>query len=116
MKNVKRSAAQGDVLIRRVGVVPTGATKQPPEQRVVIAHSETGHHHVASGSFDYYSQPGDALLAYMVTRGPIVIEHERTWDTHEALELLADDAGGEVVWEIRRQREWTPEGWRRVED
>lgn len=78
----------------------------------VVAHSETGHHHVALGG-DYYTVPGNQMVAYLVTRGPVEIEHRRSTDTHETLELLGD---GEVVWEISRQREHVPEGWRRVED
>lgn len=37
-------------------------------------------------------------------------ERERSFDTHESILLK----GG--TYEIRRQREYTPEGWRRVED
>ena len=106
-----RPAAQGDVMFRRVKALPPNATAKPGSEHVV-AHSETGHHHVALGG-RYYTTP-DPFIAYLVTTAPVVVEHRRSTDTHESIELLAD--GGEVVWEIRRQREYTPEGWRRVED
>lgn len=80
----------------------------------VVAHSETGHHHVALGG-QYIPTP-DPFVAYLVAQAPVRVEHRRSTDTHETLELLADDGGDEVIWEIRRQREHTPEGWRRVED
>lgn len=104
-------AFQGDVMFRRVAKLPTGATRQKGKEHIV-AHSETGHHHVALGGA-YYTTP-DPFVAYIVTKAPVKVEHRRSTDTHETLELLTD--GAEVVWEIRRQREHTPEGWRRVED
>ena len=38
------------------------------------------------------------------------VEHLWPFDTHETIRLTPGK------WEIRRQREWSPEGWRRVED
>jgi hypothetical protein len=38
------------------------------------------------------------------------VVHLRGLDTHETLRLPRG------TWEIRRQQEWSPEGWRRVED
>lgn len=107
MKQVKQLAAQGDVIFRKVDKLPPGCTKQPNR---VVAHSETGHNHVASGGTLYQK---NAMLSYLVTNGPVKVDHHRSYDTHETLELLGE---GETVWEIRRQREHTPEGWRRVED
>lgn len=104
-------AFQGDVMFRRVASLPAGLAKARGEEHVV-AHSETGHHHVALGG-SYYPTP-DPFVAYLVTTRPTKVEHRRSTDTHETLELLVD--GPEAVWEIRRQREHTPEGWRRVED
>lgn len=120
MKKITRCAAQGDVLLTRIDRLPDGAMKQPRSAEIIIAHSETGHHHVALQVHEYYAHPtrGD-MLSYLVASGslPIVIEHRRPYDTHEALELLSDTPDvGDVVWEIRRQREHTPDGWRRVED
>lgn len=121
MKTITKMAAQGDVMFRRVDKLPADAVKQPHATEVIVAHSETGHHHVALQMQDYYTLPGDrgAMLSYLVASGalPIRIEHRRPYDTHETLELLNDTPEiGEVIWEIRRQREWTPEGWRQVED
>ena len=39
-----------------------------------------------------------------------LLEHLRSFDTHETIKLPVG------TFEIRRQREYTPEGWRRVED
>ena len=43
------------------------------------------------------------------------VVHRRPWDTHQTLRLLAD-GGGDTIYEIGRQREYVPDGWRRVED
>lgn len=116
MKTIKPDGTpsfQGDVMFRRVATLPAGALLAAPGNEHVVAHSETGHHHVALGGA-YYTTT-DPFVAYLVTRGPVQVEHRRSTDTHETLELLAD-GDGEVVWQIGRQREYTPEGWRRVED
>lgn len=110
-------AFQGDVMFRRVEALPKEAVRQETPKGGVVAHSETGHHHVATGDFAFYAMPGDVMRSFLVAKGPIDITHHRPTDTHEALELLYDsDGAGEVIWEIGRQREYVPEGWRRVED
>ena len=114
IRDVTEIAAQGDLIVRRVERVPAGY--EPSDDRVV-AHSETGHHHVAVGDCTIHRSDDDALRMFLRARGPIEIEHRRPYDTHETLRLLWDQPEvGEVIWEIRRQREHTPEGWRRVED
>ncbi len=100
---------QGDIMIRRIKVLPATATKRDDK---VAAHSETGHHH----SFEpdaavwLYSSPND-MVQYLEVKSPAPLIHRREFDTHEA--LMFDSPG---VYEIVRQREYTPEGWRRVED
>ena len=107
-------AFQGDVMFRRVDRLPDGVVKQTvPSEGAVIAHSETGHHHVATGTdFDWFVLPDDTMRAYLVARAPVKITHQRPTDTHEAFDL----DGGAVVCEIGRQREYVPEGWRQVAD
>mgnify|MGYP001619370488 CR=1 FL=1 len=109
-------AFQGDVLFRSVAALPLGAVEQTvPPTGAVIAHSETGHHHVATGTdFSWFAVPDDVMHAYLVARAPVTITHQRPTDTHEAFELGV--GGQEVIWEIGRQREYIPEGWRQVVD
>ena len=114
MKTIKEIGAQGDVLFIKVAKLPEGLEQT---KDMIVAHSETGHHHVATGAVERFMAPGgDGMLSYMIAKGPVQIEHKRPWDTHETLELLYDGTEAEVIWEIRRQREHTPDGWRRVED
>jgi len=114
MKTFVNQAAQGDLLIRRIDNLPEGLKPMESEKgNFIVAHSETGHHHVIA------KQPGvevlcgvDPLISYLtvIDHTEVTLEHLRNFDTHEALVIK----GG--TYEIRRQREYTPEGWRRVAD
>lgn len=108
MKTVKQLAAQGDVMFRRVDAVPKGLVADQPGE-VVVAHSETGHHHVVEGKLVKLFRK-DPMICYLSLGADADVVHKRPFDTHETLRL------GKGIWEVRRQREHTPEGWRRVED
>ncbi len=118
MKTIKNVAFQGDMMVRRVASVPSGATPQKTENGLVIlTHSETGHHHAidATDGVALFQDPKDPLVAYLQLDGIEYADvvHHRPWDTHETLRLLGAPAK-KTVYEVRRQREYTPEGWRRV--
>lgn len=115
MKEIDVLGFQGDVGFRRVGGLPRDAKPVERKGPLVVAHSETGHHHVIEDvTVAHYEVPGDPFVCYLqLGDGDCVSVHQRTWDTHEALKLLG---GHGAVWEVARQREHTPEGWRRVED
>lgn len=115
---IKKMAAQGDVILRRVKKLPEGVTPVERKGHVVVTHSETGHDHVIKDAgVAMFEVPGNPLVAYlrMDIGVDCSVEHLRPWDTHETLKLLGDKKT-QTVWEIRRQREWAPEGWRRVQD
>lgn len=115
MKCAEKQCAQGDVIFRRVEKVPEGFTRQERKGPIIAAHSETGHHHAIddTGVVQYVSP--DPLKCYLVFESAehANVVHHRSYDTHETVKLLG---GIGSVWEVRRQREWAPEGWRRVED
>jgi hypothetical protein len=111
MKVIKTCAAQGDLLVRRATRIPDGACKlEPTGDHHVVAHSETGHHHVLPSDAELWREPGNEMVCYLRCEGAVLLEHLRPFDTHETIQIPAG------IWEIRRQREYTPEGWRRVED
>lgn len=113
---IKSRGAQGDVFFRRVDHIPPSAILQKRTGKLLVAHSETGHHHtIDETGVCSYADPADPLVCYLQLSpvGYADVVHERAWDTHETLRLLG---GPDAVWEVRRQREWAPEGWRRVED
>lgn len=116
MKKINNMAAQGDCILRRINTLPKEAKEVPSRDGwLVIAHSETGHHHsVDAMHAKQYEVPGNPLICFLQMSSDIIdVVHHRPWDTHETLQLLGKPGD---VWEVRRQREWTPEGWRRVED
>lgn len=111
MKTFKKCAAQGDVLFRKINSIPSDVTPMPTSGPVVVAHSETGHNHQfndPSGVTLFNGQ--DPFVMFLHVDKPSVLQHMRDFDTHEDILFDAGD------YEIRRQREWTPEGLRRVED
>lgn len=122
MKTIKKTGAQGDVLFIRRRALPKEATETvtPENGMVIVTHSETGHHHAIDDlSTKMFRIPGDPLVSYLQLgegskeAGGVDVVHHRAWDTHETLRLLGLPG---AVFEVRRQREYTPQGWRRVED
>ena len=117
MKRFVNQAAQGDLLLRRIPFLPENVVKVEPENGVyVVAHSETGHNHVivADRPVSMYTA-GDPMISYLQVvescdEVETILRHLRDFDTHEPIKV---DPG---VYEIRRQREYTPTGWRRIED
>lgn len=117
MKTFNNQAAQGDLLIRRIDSLPAGAKPVQSEKGLhVVAHSETGHNHViADRSNVTLYTTGDPMVSYLqvieaTDATEALLEHLRSYDTHETIKIPAG------TFEIRRQREYSPEGWRRVED
>ena len=105
------TVAQGDLIIRRVKKLPPEAKPEERKSRLVLAHSETGHHHAIDEDGCVRYSYKDPLVCYLrIDAEHADLVHHRPFDTHETIRLLKG------TYEVRRQREWTPEGWRRVED
>ncbi len=113
MKTFKNIAAQGDMMLIRIAGLPEGV--KPVDAingAYVLAHSETGHNHVVMErpTVKLFSAM-DEFRAYLVVEGdPVELEHQRSFDTHESVKI---EPG---IYEVRRQREYTPEGFRRAAD
>lgn len=105
-------AAQGDLLITKIDRIPETAKPVNAEYGVhVVAHSETGHHHVVdANTVDYFDAANDAFVSYLRVREPTDLQHLRSFDTHAPLHIQPGD------YQINRQREYTPEGFRRAAD
>lgn len=113
MKTFQNRAAQGDVYIMRINALPPGTVRAKPKAgKFEVAHSETGHSHVmdADGRAEMYELPDSILKCFLVVKESTVLEHLRSFDTHESIMF---EPG---IFEIRRQREYVPEGWRRAQD
>ena len=109
-----KPVAQGDILIIPIAAIPAGAKPaQVCNRHYVVAHSETGHHHVIDWArAEVFEAADDAFIAYVKTMGDGAdIEHKRDFHTHETIGLAPNK-----TYEIRRQREYVPEGFRRAQD
>lgn len=109
-----RPVAQGDILIIPVASIPANVKPASAEDGVyVVAHSETGHNHVIEKQrAEVYEAADDAFIAYVRTLGDgAEIVHKRDFHTHESIALSPNQ-----TYEIRRQREYVPEGFRRAQD
>jgi len=112
MKTFKNICAQGDVLIQRVDKLPPGVVFiEPVNGRVEVAHSETGHSHVMLAErTKAYKLPDSIMDIFLAVEEGDTLEHLRQHDTHES---IAFEPG---IYHVRRQREYVPGGFRRVED
>lgn len=112
MKTFSSQAAQGDVWFRRVTAIPKSAKPRKDDGPVIVAHSETGHHHAfPKDSGAVYYETGNPMVAYLRLDSPSALEHHREHDTHESFGF---EAG---CYELRRPREYVdPEESRMVAD
>lgn len=115
MKALKfnKQAAQGDMLITRIESLPDGLEESKIERPGyhILTHSETGHHHVVKErSAQMLIDKTNSFIAYLAVKEPCEVEHLRQHDTHAPIAL---DKG---YYEIRRQREYVPDGFRKAQD
>ena len=111
MKTFVNQCAQGDVLFRRVDKIPEGAVVKKFDGPTIVAHSENGGHHQFANCIGLeFFEMADPLVCYLKIEGEVALDHMRPTDTHESIMFKPG------IYEMRRQREYTPEGWRRVED
>lgn len=119
MKIAQISGAQGDVLIRKFKgkSVPEKFLAQPREDKIIVAHSETGHHHTVDGAgLTLFENSENPLICYLQMNTDVcdfTLDHHRSYDTHTTIQYKGNPGD---IWEVRRQRESTPEGWARVQD
>lgn len=113
----QRQIRHGDVLLVPVDSVPASAVRVPPANgELVLAHSESGHHHVIAlatpGAAELYQaeqlRDASTLTGYLRCELPVEISHNKAGPhAHQTLPVPAG------TYEIRRAREWNP--WTRRE-
>ena len=111
MITFKYVAAQGDVHFKAIEKLPKGLRRvEPVNNQLVVTHSETGHNHImdATGATMYESD--NPFTCFLYIEQPTALEHLRPFDTHAPIMFQPGN------YEVRRQREHVPEGFRRVED
>ena len=111
----KNQCAQGDLFVKRIDKLPDTARSAKPENgQFIVAHSETGHHHVieAIPGCQVYEDEKDPMTMYLevIDATEVTLKHLRSFDTHAPINFLKG------IFRFRRARERTPEGWRKVQD
>lgn len=106
--------AQGDVDIVPCDSIPQGLARANVENGlIIVAHSESGHHHAFAYQEDIEVYDKDEFVSYIHNRSDNVIElrHHKTGpDRHKSIGVPPG------VYRIVRGREYTPEGFRRARD
>lgn len=114
MRSFQNVAAQGDMMLIRIDELPSNVVPVKSENgRFILTHSETSHHHVVKERPDVrmFNDAMDIFRSFLVVENtPVMLEHLRATDTHEPLEIKPG------VYEVRRQREYSPAGWQRAAD
>lgn len=107
MKTFMKTAAQGEISIRRIDRMPDNVTVLKPENgKFIIGHSETGHHHVMTldrkQAFEATKAPEGMRILYANLEAAGELIHERGHDTHETISF---EPG---IYEFRLGREFDP--------
>lgn len=112
MKTFENVCAQGDIYIRRIQELPKNAVEVKPDNGYyIVTHSETGHNHaMLAEKVKMYSLPDSIMDCLLVVKDNVALEHLRSFDTHEP--ILFNPG----IYQVRRQREYIPEGFRIVQD
>lgn len=115
MRTFKNYAAQGEAFIRRIEKAEGNEVAPESNGQHIIAHSETGHHHVMNAANVTVLErtkdvPQGMKILNLIVDEPTALDHLRPTDTHDPIMF---DPGH---YEVRLQREYTPEGYRRVQD
>lgn len=110
-----RPVFQGDVGFQRVEARDVPEAVEPVSSvggKMIVAHSETGHHHYLDAQgVVMLREPSDPLVAYLCVECESAdVVHARPFDTHETISLPRG------IYRVMRQREYVPGGFRRVED
>lgn len=102
--------AQGDLSIFSVDEIPKGLAEAKPENgKHIVAHSESGHHHVIDGNtVRVYNE--NEFISYLDVEKESNVVHLRNFDTHKPITLPPGK------YRISRQREYISDGYRRAAD
>lgn len=112
VKRFEKMAAQGDILFKKIDKLPKDAIEQKPcnAMEYVLSHNKAGHKHIVRATPDvqFFNHANDNMKAYLVVNKEesAIAEHTRQFDTHDPIMFPVG------IFEIRRQREAAPEGWR----
>ncbi len=96
-------AAQGELTITKLARKPKniGIIVDPTDGKLIVGHSETGHHHVVDADCAVLTRV-DEFTTYLDVKKPTQIDHLRNFDTHPSISLQPG------MYEFRTGREFDP--------
>lgn len=105
-KNGKRVGAQhGEAFLRPVDTIPAGETTK--HKLLVVAHSETGHHHVLESETEFEVMgDADKESLYLRLFEPAKLVHKKSFDIHETETIVPGD------YKVYYKKEYSP--WEKV--
>ena len=95
-KTASKTFQQGDVVGRKLTVMPDGQQRIVSRKRLILAHGESGHSHVIEDDEAELIQIGERMLLRLTK--PSTVVHEE----HGKIKLSAG------IWEIGRVKEFDP--------
>ncbi len=117
MKTFNKVAFQGDVSIIKADVMgvkglPDDAKEIKPEKdRLIVTHSETGHHHFIQSAEARFYGTSDPNVCFLVVDGEHAdLVHDRAHDQHQTIRIP------QGLYQVNKQQEKRPQGWERVID
>ena len=98
----RRAIRHGEVLLLPVDELPDNAVQEFEGAEYIVAHSESGHHHVAvADRIEVYTAPGsDQRFIKVAAAG--WLKHLKQTDAHETKRLYPG------VYEVRLKSEFVP--------
>lgn len=101
MKDQRTPIQHGECLLLPVGKMPKGKTVKVTEQ--IIAHSETGHHHVVEAKQEFEVMGSlEKQDLYLRLFEPAKLVHKKATDKHKTLTVPKGD------WKILHKSEYDP--------
>ena len=74
----------GELLLIPIDELPAGAEQVFEGKEFIVAHSETGHHHVAVGNITMFRPAGgDSADMYLRANAASRLVHKKSFDKHE---------------------------------
>lgn len=117
-RKFRNLSSQGDVFLMRVKEIPSDATQIKPTQEdgsYIVAHSESGHHHILEATkpdfLSVFRDVSGRLFAEVREGSSALLWHNKSDKTkHNPIEVPAGS------FQIKRAKEYTPQGMRQVAD
>ena len=103
MLHFEKIAAQGELTITKLSRAPkkAGEPVTPINGKLIVGHSETGHHHVVDADCATLTRI-DQFTALLNVIKPTKIDHLREFNTHPSIALQPG------MYEFRTGREFDP--------